>query len=127
MNATAALCVVGVDVANTVFQLAVADSAWRVTEEHRLTPTQFERWFTNRAVGLVVMEACGSAHHWARRLNALGIEVRMLPALYVRAHRYWSESGRCAGRLKQTDLVFADRLRRVRLAVLCKIGQVLAV
>src|SRR6266480_2981734 len=33
MNATVALRVVGVDVANTVFQLAVADSAWRVTEE----------------------------------------------------------------------------------------------
>jgi hypothetical protein len=42
MNATAALPVVGVDVANAVFQLAVADSAWRVTAEHRLTRTQFE-------------------------------------------------------------------------------------
>ena len=72
----------------------------------------------------MVIEACGSAHHSARWLNALGIEVRLLPALYVRAYRYWSESGRCAGRLKQTDLVFADRLRRLRLAVLCKIGQV---
>jgi transposase len=86
MNATAALPVVGIDVANVVFQLAVADGNWRVIEEHRLTRTQFERWFANRAVGLVVMEACGSAHHWARWLNALGIEVRLLPALYVRAY-----------------------------------------
>jgi transposase len=86
MNATAALPVVGVDVANVVFQLAVADGAWHVIEEHRLTRAQFERWFSNRAVGLVVMEACGSAHHWARWLNALGIEVRLLPALYVRAY-----------------------------------------
>jgi hypothetical protein len=31
-------------------------------------------------VGLVVMEACGSAHHWARRLIGRGIEVRLLPA-----------------------------------------------
>ena len=48
--------------------------------------TQFERWFVNRAVGLVVMEACGSAHHWARWLNSLGIEVRLLPAAYIRAY-----------------------------------------
>ena len=86
MNTTAALPVVGIDVANTVFQLAVADSAWHVTEEHRLTRTQMERWFANRSVGLVVMEACGSAHHWGRWFNALGIEVRLLPALYVRAY-----------------------------------------
>lgn len=32
------------------------------------------------------MEACGSAHHWARWLNGLGIEVRLLPAAYVRAY-----------------------------------------
>ena len=81
MNATAVLPVVGIDVANAVFQLAVADGAWRVTEQHRLTRTQMERWFANRSVGLVVMEACGSAHYWGRWLNALGIEVRLLPAL----------------------------------------------
>ena len=51
MNATAALPVVGIDVANAVFQLAVADSDWKVVEQHRLTRSQFERWFANRAVG----------------------------------------------------------------------------
>jgi transposase len=86
MNATAVLPVVGVDLAKSVFQLAVADGTWRIVEQHRLTRTQFERWFANRAVGLVVMEACGSAHHWARWLNGLGIEVRLLPAAYVRAY-----------------------------------------
>ena len=85
MNATAALPVVGVDLAKSVFQLAVADGAWRVVDQQRLTRLQFERWFSNRTVGLVVMEACGSAHHWARWLNGLGIEVRLLPAAYVRA------------------------------------------
>jgi transposase len=86
MNATAALPLVGVDLAQSVFQLAVADDSWRVVESHRLTRTQFERWFVNRAVGLVVMEACGSAHHWARWLNGLGIAVRLLPAAYIRAY-----------------------------------------
>ncbi len=86
MNATAAVPVVGVDLAKSVFQVAVADEAWRVVEQQRLTRTQFERWFANRAVGLVVMEACGSAHHWARWLKGLGIEVKLLPAAYVRAY-----------------------------------------
>lgn len=90
MNATTAAAtrtiIVGVDLAKSVFQLAVADSGWQVRESHRLTRSQFERWFANRAVGLVVMEACGSAHHWARWFNGLGIEVRLLPAAYVRAY-----------------------------------------
>jgi transposase len=82
MNATT----VAVDLAKNVFELAVADGSWRVIERTRLTRTQFERWFANRKVGLVVMEACGSAHHWARTLRAQGIEVRLLPAQYVRAY-----------------------------------------
>jgi transposase len=86
MNATAAASIVGVDLAKTVFQLAIADENWRVVGRERLTRMQFERWFGNRAVGLVVMEACGSAHYWARWLGGLGIEVRLLPAPYVRAY-----------------------------------------
>jgi transposase len=82
MNATT----VAVDLAKSVFQLAVADSSWKVIESHRLTRTQFERFFANRAVSLVIMEACGSAHHWARWFNGLGIEVKLLPAAYVRAY-----------------------------------------
>lgn len=77
---------VAVDLAKSVFQLAVADDNWKVVENHRLTRNQFERWFPNRDVTLVIMEACGSAHHWARWLNGLGIEVRLLPAAYVRAY-----------------------------------------
>jgi transposase len=82
MNATT----VAVDLAKSVFQLAVADEHWRLIQTQRLTRTQFERWFANREVSLVIMEACGSAHHWARWLNALGIEVKLLPAQYIRAY-----------------------------------------
>ncbi len=82
MNATT----VAVDLAKSVFQLAVADSHWKIIETHRLTRTQFERWFFNREVRLVIMEACGSAHHWARWLNSMGVEVLLLPPAYVRAY-----------------------------------------
>ncbi|MFZ1909230.1 MAG: IS110 family transposase [Burkholderiales bacterium] len=82
MNATT----VAVDLAKNVFEIAVADKSWKVVDRARLTRSQFARWFDNRAVDLVVMEACGSAHHWARTLRARGIEVRLLPAQYVRAY-----------------------------------------
>jgi hypothetical protein len=82
MNATT----VAVDLAKNVFELAVADRHWKIVERQRLTRGQFERWFANRSVGLVVMEACGSAHHWARWLGRLGIEVRLLPPRYVRPY-----------------------------------------
>lgn len=74
---------VAVDLAKSVFQVAVADDAWKVVERHRLTRLQFERWFQNRNVKLVIMEACGSAHHWARWLARLRIEAKLLPARYV--------------------------------------------
>lgn len=44
MNATT----VAVDLAKSVFQLAVADAHWKIVETHRLTRSQFERWFVNR-------------------------------------------------------------------------------
>jgi len=82
MNATT----VAVDLAKHVFELAVADQHGRVIEHQRLTRAQFERWFANREVGRVVMEACGSAHHWGRIFRSRGIEVQLLPAQYVRAY-----------------------------------------
>ena len=64
---------VAVDLAKNVFELAVADQHWKIVERHRLTRGQFERWFANRSVGRVVMEACGSAHHWARWLSGRAV------------------------------------------------------
>jgi transposase len=77
---------VAVDLAKSVFQLAEADDQWRIVRTHRLTRRQFERFFANRCVRLVIMEACGSAHHWARSLAALNIQVRLLPPRHVRRY-----------------------------------------
>jgi transposase len=78
MNATT----VAVDLAKKVFALVAADANGKIIERARLTRAQFKRWFANREVGLVVMEACGSAHHWGRWLRERGIAVRLLPAQY---------------------------------------------
>src|SRR5580658_729411 len=82
MNATT----VAVDVAKNVFVLAVAGTDWRICERRRLSRTKFAQFFGNRPPCDVVMEACGSAHHWARRIAAAGHDVRLLPAHYVKAY-----------------------------------------
>ncbi len=69
MNITTA----AVDLAKNVFQIAMPDSSSRMIEQRRLSRAQFERFFVNRKVDRVVMEACGTAHHFARQLSAQGI------------------------------------------------------
>jgi transposase len=82
MNATT----VAVDLAKNAFQLAYADANWKVISTSRLTRSQFQRCFHNSSVSLIIMEACGCAHYWARQLQTLGIEVRLLPPRYIRAY-----------------------------------------
>jgi transposase len=77
---------IGVDLAKNVFQLAVADSDWRIIERHRLTRAKFSAFFVQRNQCKVILEACGSSHHWARYIRELGHEVQLLPAQYVRAY-----------------------------------------
>jgi transposase len=106
MNATT----VAINLAKNVFELAVTDARGHLVERCRLTRGQFERWFANRQVGLVVMEACGSAHHWGRWLQAKGIAVKLLPARYVRPYvrRGKTDATDCLALLeaaRATDLV----------------------
>ena len=77
---------VGVDLAKNVFELAVADGEWNITGRHRLSRAKFARFFAQNPRCQVIMEACGSAHHWARKFGEYGHEVRLLPAQYVRAY-----------------------------------------
>jgi transposase len=75
---------VGVDLAKTVFELAVANAAWHVVGRKRLTRPQFERFLATQPATHLVMEACGTAHHWARIARTYGHRVTLLPAQYVR-------------------------------------------
>ncbi len=72
MNATVALRVVGVDVANTVFQLAVADSAWRVTEERctcaRLGVKRIARVLADPHSGVLEARVAQLARAWLQVL-----------------------------------------------------------
>lgn len=77
---------VGVDLAKNVFEVALADGRGIIVERHRLNRARFDRFFVNRPACRIVMEACGSAHHHARRLRDQGHEVCLLPAQYARAY-----------------------------------------
>ncbi len=84
MQSTATLPVIGMDIAKNVFQLHIVDPATGELTRHKLKRDRVTAYFVNRQKSLVAMEACGCAHHWARTLQALGHEVKLLPAKHVR-------------------------------------------
>jgi transposase len=77
---------IGVDLAKNVFELAVAGADWKIIERYRLNRAKFSTFFVHRPACRVVMEACGSSHHWARKIASHGHQVVLLPAQYVRAY-----------------------------------------
>ena len=77
--------VVGVDTAKRVFQLHWVELETGELVDLRLSRAKFLEHFVNRAACVVGMEACGGSQHWARRLQELGHEVRLVSAKMVRA------------------------------------------
>lgn len=75
---------VGLDLAKTVFQVHAADRNGRPVVRKKLRRRQVLDFFAGLPPCLVGLEACASAHHWARELQALGHEVRLIPPQYVR-------------------------------------------
>jgi transposase len=77
---------IAVDLAKSVFQVAISHRPGHVDQERRLSRDRFLTFFAQQPPATVVFEACGSAHHWARQLQPFGHTVRLLPAHDV--HRY---------------------------------------
>lgn len=80
------ITMIGLDLAKNVFQVHGVDGAGVVGIRRRLKRGNVEKFFAALAPCRVGIEACGGAHHWARRLTALGHEVRILPPQYVRPY-----------------------------------------
>jgi transposase len=70
---------IAVDIAKSVFEIAVSTRPGTVAERIRLSRPRFLEFFAQREASVVLLEACGSAHYWARRLQELGHQVRLLP------------------------------------------------
>jgi transposase len=77
---------IGLDLAKNVFQVHGIDAAEQVVVRKQLRRRQVIAFFEGLAPCLVGMEACATAHHWARELTKLGHEVRLMPARDVKAY-----------------------------------------
>jgi transposase len=74
----------GLDLAKRVMQLHWVDMETGEIHRKQLRRQALLEFFANRQAGIVAMEACGSAHYWARELRKLGHEVRLVAAQFVR-------------------------------------------
>ena len=81
-----AIAVVGLDLAKNVFQVHGVGADGGVIVRRQIRRGQMLTFFSLLAPCLVGIEACASAHHWARELMALGHQVRLMPPAYVKAY-----------------------------------------
>ena len=77
---------IGLDIAKSVFQVHGIDAEGVVVVERRLTRARVLPFFEKLAPCLVGIEACATAHHWARQLRALRHDVRLMPPAYVKPY-----------------------------------------
>ena len=77
---------VGLDLAKNVFPVHAIGADGAVLVRRKLRRGEVIGFFSELQPCLVGMEACASAHRWARELIALGHEVRLMPPAYVKPH-----------------------------------------
>lgn len=86
---------VGVDLAKRVIQVHAVDATGRVVVAKALARDKFMQWCAQLPPGcMVAMEACSGAHHWARRLQAMGFDARLIAANFVWPYRMQGKSGK---------------------------------
>ena len=77
---------VGLDLAKSVFQVHGVDVRGKAVLRKQLKRSEMATFFANLPPCLIGMEACSSAHHWARKLVALGHEVRLMAPQFVKPY-----------------------------------------
>jgi transposase len=77
---------IGLDLAKSVFQVHAVDEMGSVVMRNRLRRSQVLAFFAEIPPCLIGLEACATAHYWARELIALGHEARLMPPNYVKAY-----------------------------------------
>lgn len=76
--------IIGLDLAKNVFQIHGATDTGAVTFRKKLTRTQFHKFIIQHTPVILAMEACGSAHYWAREAARHGHTPKLLPSQYVK-------------------------------------------
>src|SRR5436305_2832066 len=77
---------IGLDLAKQVFQVHGVDAKGATVLRNQLRRARVLAYFSRLPPCLVGLEACATAHYWGRELRALGHEVRLMPAQYVKAY-----------------------------------------
>ena len=77
---------VGLDIAKSVFQVHGVDADGAVVMRKRIGRAKVLEFFAALAPCLIGIEACPTAHHWGRELQALGHRVRLIAPSYVKAY-----------------------------------------
>ncbi len=86
---------VGVDLAKRVIQVHAVDANGRLVTARALARDKFMAWCAQLPPGcLVAMEACSGAHHWGRKLLALGLDARLISASFVTPYRMEGRGGK---------------------------------
>jgi len=86
---------IGVDLAKSVIQVHAVDAAGKLLTNRQLSRDKFLTWCAQLPVGCVVaMEGCGGAHHWARKLIALGLNAKIIAAHLVAPYRLQGKGGK---------------------------------
>jgi len=75
---------IGLDLAKTVFHVVGLDEQGKEVMRRKLRRSQIPAYFAKLPACRVGMEACGGAHHWARKLRAMGHRVDLIPAQHVK-------------------------------------------
>ena len=78
--------IIGLDIAKRSFQAHGVNDGGEVVVTRALTRSRLLPFFSRLAPCLIGIEACATAHHWARELQALGHEVRLIPPAYVKPY-----------------------------------------
>jgi transposase len=77
---------IGIDLAKNVFVVHGVDARGKIVVKKALKRVQVLPFFANLEACLIGMEACGSAHHWARKLQALGHTVKLMAPQFVKPY-----------------------------------------
>jgi transposase len=76
----------GIDLAKSLFQIHGVDERGKTAFRKQLKRSEMVKFFVNLPPCLIGMEACGSAHYWARKLTALGHQVRLMAPQFVKPY-----------------------------------------
>jgi transposase len=103
---------IGMDLAKNVFQVHGVDARGKTVLKRQLKRAQVATFFANLPMCLVGMEACGSAHHWARKVGVLGHEVKLMAPQFVKART--AQANQIRGLLGEYGLVIPQGITHVR-------------